>query len=91
MVEWRPQDNKHNLNLLRCVYIYDSWTICSKSPCMKDGYYTKYYPKIFNDTAIINDITERKGFYMDNRNVISYNAYLLIEKKKNFIHSFELQ
>ncbi|KAL4356681.1 hypothetical protein AHAS_Ahas09G0111000 [Arachis hypogaea] len=45
---------------------------------MRDGYYTKYYPKIFNNTTVINDITERKGFHMDNRNVISYNAYLLM-------------
>ncbi|XP_072066848.1 uncharacterized protein [Arachis hypogaea] len=63
----------------------------SKSPCIKDGYCTKYYPKIFSRTTVIDDsgypsyrrrdtgvITEKKGVHMDNRNVVSYNAYLLM-------------
>ncbi|XP_072054259.1 uncharacterized protein [Arachis hypogaea] len=63
----------------------------SKSPCMKDGYCTKYYPKTFSRTTVIDDsgypsyrrrdtgaVTEKKGVHMDNRNVVPYNAYLLI-------------
>ncbi|XP_015953323.1 uncharacterized protein LOC107477766 [Arachis duranensis] len=63
----------------------------SKSPCIKDAYYTKYYPKTFSRTTVIDDsgypsyrrrgtgmITEKKGVHMDNRNVVPYNAYMLI-------------
>ncbi|XP_072058243.1 uncharacterized protein [Arachis hypogaea] len=63
----------------------------SKSPCMKDGYCTKYYPKTFSRTTVIDDsgypsyrrrdtgaVTEKKGVHMDNRNVVPYNAYLLM-------------
>ncbi|XP_016192445.1 uncharacterized protein LOC107633319 [Arachis ipaensis] len=63
----------------------------SKSPCMKDGYCTKYYPKIFSRTIVIEDsgypsyrrrgtgvTTEKKGVHMDNNNVVPYNAYLLM-------------
>ncbi|XP_072063920.1 uncharacterized protein [Arachis hypogaea] len=63
----------------------------SKSPCMKDGYCTKYYPKTFSKNTVIDDsgypsyrrrdtgvVTEKKGVHMDNRNVVPYNAYLLM-------------
>ncbi|XP_057746951.1 uncharacterized protein LOC130966192 [Arachis stenosperma] len=63
----------------------------SKFPYMKDGYCIKYYPKIFSSTTVIDDtgyssyrrrdtgvVTEKKGVYMDNRNVVPYNVYLLM-------------
>ncbi|XP_020963542.1 uncharacterized protein LOC107607455 [Arachis ipaensis] len=63
----------------------------SKSSCMKDGYCTKYYPKTFSKITVIDDsgypsyrrrdtwvVTEKKGVHMDNRNVVPYNAYLLM-------------
>ncbi|RYR40036.1 hypothetical protein Ahy_A09g045702 [Arachis hypogaea] len=68
----------------------------SKSPCIKDGYYTKYYPKIFNNTKVINDsgylscrrydtrvVIEKKEVHMDNRNVVSYNTYLLMSYQEH--------
>nr|XP_029144576.1 uncharacterized protein LOC112705325 [Arachis hypogaea] len=88
-------DPAQHPKLFRAVSTYMIHGPCgrafSKSPCMKDGYCTKYYPKTFSKTTVIDDsgypsyrrrdtgvVTEKKGIHMDNRNVVPYNAYLLM-------------
>ncbi|KAL1371277.1 hypothetical protein AAHE18_01G120100 [Arachis hypogaea] len=88
-------DPAQHPKLFRAVSTYMIHGPCgrafSKSPCMKDGYCTKYYPKTFSKTTVIDDsgypsyrrrdtgvVTEKKGVHMDNRNVVPYNAYLLM-------------
>ncbi|XP_029149862.2 uncharacterized protein [Arachis hypogaea] len=79
-------DPAQHPKLFRAVSTYMIHGPCgrafSKSPCMKDGYCTKYYPKTFSKTTVIDDsgypsyrrrdtgvVTEKKGVHMDNRNV----------------------
>ncbi|RYR09713.1 hypothetical protein Ahy_B05g078100 [Arachis hypogaea] len=63
----------------------------SKSPCMKDVYCIKYYPKTFSSTIVIDDsgypsyirqdtevVTEKKEVHMENRNAVPYSVYLLM-------------
>ncbi|XP_072073467.1 uncharacterized protein [Arachis hypogaea] len=88
-------DPAQHPKLFRAVSTYMIHGPCgrafSKSSCMKDGYCTKYYPKTFSKTTVIDDsgypsyrrrdtgvVTEKKGVHMDNRNVVPYNAYLLM-------------
>ncbi|XP_054795045.1 uncharacterized protein LOC129300500 [Prosopis cineraria] len=61
-----------------------------KSPCMKDGKCSKYFPKKFNDKTIVDEdgyptykrrddgrTIEKNGVPLDNRFVVPYNSYLL--------------
>ncbi|XP_057419198.1 uncharacterized protein LOC130713450 [Lotus japonicus] len=63
----------------------------SKSPCMSNGKCTKFFPKNFQETTIIDDdgypvyrrrdtgvYVEKKGLRMDNSYVVPYNPQLLM-------------
>lgn len=61
------------------------------SPCMKEGFCTKFFPKKFQTSTSIDEdgyptyrrrnsgiYTTKKGIQMDNRNIVPYNPKLLI-------------
>ncbi|XP_045792116.1 uncharacterized protein LOC123886886 [Trifolium pratense] len=64
----------------------------TESPCMREGRCSKYFPKKYQETTIVdqegypvyrrrsNGFTiERSGITMDNQNVVPYNPFLLLK------------
>ena len=89
-----PYANKFP-RLYKAVSIFMVHGSCGRgfinSPCMKEGFCAKYYPKKFQNTTVIDDdgyptyrrrnsgiFTTKKSMKMDNRNIVPYNPYLLI-------------
>lgn len=86
------QDTNEELyNLVKTHMIHGPCGFANRSsPCMKDGKYSKYFPKQFQPETIVDQdgfpIYRRRdnghtvlknGIQVDNRNVVPYNAKLL--------------
>ncbi|XP_061365402.1 uncharacterized protein LOC133308732 [Gastrolobium bilobum] len=89
-------NKKTHLSLFVAVTSYMMHGPCGannyKSPCMKEGKYTKKFPKGFCSRMIINDdrfphykrrdngrVMKKNGVELDNRFVMPYNAKLLLK------------
>ncbi|KAF1877717.1 hypothetical protein Lal_00040435 [Lupinus albus] len=77
-------DDPELYNLVKSHMIHGPCGTCNmSSPCMKDGKYSRYFPKKFNNVQLLMKmviiIVEKNGIPLDNHYVVPYNPQLLMK------------
>ncbi|XP_019451814.1 PREDICTED: uncharacterized protein LOC109353911 [Lupinus angustifolius] len=86
-----PNDDPELYNLVKSNMIHGPCGSCNKSsPCMKGGKCSRYFPKQFQQSTIVDqdgypvymrrdngNMVEKNGISLDNRYVVPYNPQLL--------------
>lgn len=86
-------EQKELYNLVQAHMIHGPCSVANtSSPCMKDGRCSRYYPKKFQNSTILDEngfpvcrrrdngnTIVKKGVTIDNRSVVPYNPMLLMK------------